>query len=77
MGALKTVWETWKIVARKIVDFQARLILSLFYFLILSPFALVLRWRSDPLTMKARSSRGWQSVREPERAGMERAQKQY
>ena len=43
--------------ARRIGDFQARILLSLFYFVILGPFALVLR-RRDPLAIAAGRPRG-------------------
>jgi len=36
---LKQLWDKWKIIARKIGDFQARLILGVFYFVLLTPFA--------------------------------------
>jgi hypothetical protein len=36
---LQRLWEGWKRVGKKIGDFQARLILSLFYFICLSAFA--------------------------------------
>lgn len=54
-----TLLERWKRVARKIGDIQARILLTLFYILIVGPFALVIRWRSDPLGIKADRPRGW------------------
>ena len=54
---LKALWRGWKSVAHKIGDFQARLILSIFYFLILAPFALGVKFLSDPLQLKSR--KGW------------------
>jgi hypothetical protein len=51
------MWEGWKRVARKIGDFNARLILSLFYFLILFPFSMMVRL-SDPLRLR-KNSPGW------------------
>lgn len=39
----ETFWRRWKQTARKIGEFQARVLLSAFYFLILAPFALVFR----------------------------------
>jgi hypothetical protein len=56
---VRKLWERWKHVARKLGDFQARVLMTLFYFVILGPLAMVLRWRSDPLAIKATAPRGW------------------
>ena len=49
---LRDLWQRWQKVAKKIGDFQARLILSLFYFLIVFPIGLIARMFSDPLSLK-------------------------
>lgn len=49
---LKELWQRWQKVAKKIGDFQARLILSLFYILIVLPIGLIARMFSDPLALK-------------------------
>ena len=36
-------------------------ILTVFYFVVLGPFAVVLRWRSDPLAIKRGAPRGWRA----------------
>jgi len=48
----RRLWERWKQIAKTIGDFQARLILSVVYFIIVGPFALILRWVADPLSLK-------------------------
>jgi len=48
-----------KQVLRKIGDFQSRLILSLFYIVILSPFAAIMKIFHDPLAIRKGSKRGW------------------
>lgn len=68
-GALRAIWYAWKRVARKIGDFQARVLLLLFYFVFLTPFALGLRWWSDPLSIKPKTARGW--LPKPDREGGE------
>ncbi len=74
---LRRAWVWWKRVARAIGDFQARIILVVFYFVALGPFALVVRWASDPLAIKASTPKGWR-VREPEGGEpMERATRQF
>jgi hypothetical protein len=53
----KRIWERWKKIARAIGDFQARIILMIFYFVILAPFAFILRLAGDPLGIK--HHHGW------------------
>ena len=57
-GAARAAWRWWTRVAHRIGDFQARVLLSFFYYVILGPFALVLR-RSDPLGIAPGAARGW------------------
>ncbi len=46
-SGLKKVWEGWKAIAKRIGDFNARLILTLFYFLIVGFFSLLVgRWQN-------------------------------
>jgi hypothetical protein len=74
---MRNLWEWWKRVARKIGDFQARIILTILYFLVVGPFALLIRWGSDPLTLKAGTPRGWCAREDEKAAPMERAIKQF
>jgi hypothetical protein len=66
---LRAAWEAWKRLARRIGDIQARILLTVFYYLVLGPFALVLRWRSDPLALGPERPTGWrarpESLEEP------------
>jgi hypothetical protein len=71
-ASARKLWEHWKRIARKIGDFQARVLMTLFYFLILGPVAMAVGWRSDPLAIKPGRSRGW-AARE-ERVGEPMAQ---
>jgi len=64
-------------VARKIGDFQARVLLIVFYFLIFGPFALLVSRVSDPLAIKPNGPRGWHPRGNPEGAPMERARRQF
>jgi hypothetical protein len=57
MATLKLIWTAWKGIAHKIANFQARLVLSFFYFVIVAPFALRVRIFSDPLQLS--TSKGW------------------
>jgi hypothetical protein len=77
IGSARRFWERWKRVARKIGDFQARALMTLFYFVILGPVAMIVRWRSDPLAIKAGTPRGW--INREARTGtpMEQARRQF
>jgi hypothetical protein len=61
---LVAAWRRWKMVAHAIGDLQARLLLSLFYFVVLGPFALGLKAAADPLGI--RSSAAWRPRPAPE-----------
>lgn len=77
LSAIRNLWEWWKRVARKIGDFQARIILTIFYFIILGPFALGVRLGSDPLAIKASTQRGWHLKTQTKGTPMEQATKQF
>ena len=55
----RQVWAWWKPIARKIGDFQARVILTLMYFIVVAPFALAVRCFADPLAIKRGAEGGW------------------
>jgi hypothetical protein len=71
----RRLWEGWKRVGRKIGDFQARILLTVFYFLVLAPFALGLRLLADPLGLKRPG--GWQAVPPRGATPIERARQQF
>lgn len=58
MTLFRRAWEGWKRFGKKVGDFQARLLLSLFYFLILAPFGLGMR-AADPLGLRRSGSPAW------------------
>jgi hypothetical protein len=49
---LKRIWQAWKELAHRIGNFQARVILTIFYALLV-PFGLGTRLFSDPLRTKS------------------------
>jgi hypothetical protein len=71
---LRRLWEGWKRFGRKMGDFQARLLLTVFYFVILGPFALGIRFKADPLGL--RRGGGWLPVTR-EGDPLERARRQF
>jgi hypothetical protein len=73
----RRAWEGWKRIAKKIGDFQSRLILILFYFVILAPFELLLKIGSDTLHVKSRSEPLWRARHPDERTHQEKALRQF
>ena len=55
----KRAWQRWLRIATVIGDFQARVFLSLFYFVIVLPFGLLVRLFADPLGIKGRRTTTW------------------
>ncbi len=51
---LKRIWEAWKRLAQKIGNFQARVLLTVIYAVLILPFGLVVRFFSDPLRLRRR-----------------------
>jgi hypothetical protein len=74
---MRRLWEWWKRVARKIGDFQARVILTAIYFIVIGPFALIVRWGMDPLSIKPRGYRGWIDKLDATGARINRALSQF
>lgn len=76
-GFFRRLWEGWKRIARKIGDFNARVILTLFYFILLCPFAIILKLFTDPLEIKKKEHVGWHIKEDDsELSVMERATRQ-
>jgi len=74
-ASVRAVWQWWTRVARRIGDVQARILLTLFYYVILAPFALVLR-RNDPLAIRPGASTGWRTREAGARPVAEQARRQ-
>jgi hypothetical protein len=50
---LRRLWEGWKRVAHRIGNVQARIILTVFYIVVVTPFAIAVRALSDPMRFAA------------------------
>jgi hypothetical protein len=51
-GFLKGLWEDWKDFAGEMGNYQSRILLAFFYFVVVTPFGLLARLLSDPLRIK-------------------------
>ena len=76
-SAVRSFWRWWKGVAKRIGDIEARALLTFFYFVLLSPFALAVRWWSDPLAIKAHAAKGWRTRGASDGTAKERATRQF
>jgi hypothetical protein len=75
---MRALWQAWTRVARRIGDVQARIMLTLFYYTVLGPFAVVLRMRGDGLALRPGRSGGWHRRDEPEGpSALDRARRQF
>lgn len=79
MSLPRRIWEGWKKIARKIGDFNARVILTVFYLVLLMPFAILVKVFTDPLEIKKNTKKkGWQPKEEkPGVSPMESAARQF
>jgi hypothetical protein len=72
---LKRFWEAWKRVAHHIGNFQARLLLTLLYGVLVFPFGVLVRLFGDPLRIKRRPA-AW-LARSDTPGGMNWARRQW
>lgn len=63
-AALARAWACWKVVAHHIGNFQARLLLSVVYFVIVPPFAVTVKIFRDPLALRAPRGESFGVVRQ-------------
>lgn len=75
-GFWRRAWKRWMRIAEVVGDFQARVVLSLFYFLIVFPFGMAVRLFGDPLKIRGRRETGWSTFVERARTGKE-GQRQF
>ena len=74
---LRHLWERWKVLAHHIGTFQSRVLLTVFYFVILAPFGLAVRLFSDPLLLKHQHRSHWLRRDSRMAAGWEAARRQF
>ncbi len=54
---LKRVWQAWTRLAHKIGNFQARVLLTVLYAVLVLPFGIIVHLFADPLRIKKRPTR--------------------
>ena len=70
------LWDRWKLIAHKIGVFQSRLLLNVFYFVIVLPFGIGVKLFSDPLHIKHKPGSNW-GRKLDESSIADRAKKQF
>jgi hypothetical protein len=77
-GLFKRWWERWKGFSRRMGSFQSRVLLSLFFFLFITPAALLVRGLGDPLRIKkGAGEESFWKVRAPVRGEFEDFRRQF
>jgi len=71
------LWNRWKKISAKILDKEAGLILSILYFVLVAPFALILKTFADPLNLKSKSNSFWFEKETDNVSGLEALKRQY
>jgi hypothetical protein len=74
---LARLWARWKVIARKIGDVQSRLLLCVFYFVILAPFGVAVRLLSDPLRLRPQGLSHWRPLARQAAAPQDHARRQF
>jgi hypothetical protein len=59
MAFLRFIWAWWKPVAHRLANLQAAVLLSLFYFVLLAPFALGMKLSAVRLRRGRQTPSGW------------------
>jgi hypothetical protein len=72
---LKQLWENWKGFASEMGNYQGRILLAFFYFLVVTPFGILVRLFSDPLQVK-HSDDSWNAY-PPTGVGLDDARRQF
>lgn len=74
---LKRLWGRWKGLAAEVGNYQSRMLLAYFYFLMVTPFGLLVRLFSDPLRTKFSTHFSFWENRPPASDGLEEARRQF
>ena len=73
---LRQFWARWKEMATYVGDFQARLLLTLFYLIVAAPFGLIARML-DPLRIRSRARQSAWLARDGSADSLSAAKRQF
>lgn len=74
---VKRLWQSWGNFSRRMGNFQTRIFLSLFFFILVSPLALVVKTFSDPLSIKHGSSNSYWLTKAKTEIDLEQSRRQF
>jgi hypothetical protein len=77
MPTLQRLWRGFSRVMETVGNFQARLLLTVFYLVVAAPFGLGVRFSSDPLHLRWQRGAARWHVREPRASTLDAARRQY
>jgi len=72
----RRLWAGWKRFAERLGVFQSRLLLVLLYFVVVAPFALLVKIAKDPLRMRRIDGSNW-TPRPASPTDLERSKRQF
>jgi hypothetical protein len=73
---LRAAWARWKTIAEAIARFQARLLFTILYVVVVAPFAIGVRVLADPLELRRGTGTRWRSLAR-QSATLEAARRQF
>lgn len=76
-GLMSRLWTQWKYFGHRMGSFQSRVLLSFFFFIIVSPFALAVKWFSDPLRIKRQKQDTHWNIRREDNPDIEKFRRQF
>ena len=76
-GFLQRIWHAWKRFALRLGNYQGRLILTFFYFLVVTPFGVLVRLFSDPLEIKYKTAPSFWANRPEDSPDLNEARRQF
>ena len=74
---LKRLWEGWKGFATEIGNYQGRILLAFFYFLVVTPFGALVRLFSDPLRIRSSANPSFWSKHPVTSSELDEARRQF
>jgi hypothetical protein len=76
-GLLKRLWNGWKDLAARMGNYQGRVLLAFFYFVVVTPFGVLVRVFSDPLRTRSLTTSSFWEKRSAASGELEEARRQF
>jgi len=74
---IKKLWHTWNNFSKRMGGFQSKIILSLFFFIFVSPIAIAVKIFSDPLNIKYKTTKSHWLTKKEIKADLEQSRRQF